>query len=263
LTPQADGDESDLLRQEQRPDGKFMGGTIMSVARLRTAIIFLALMLILPLVLAAQQPPQQPPGNPGAPMGTQPRPGKVFVSGENPAIRLLDKEGGTVLSMASFWRVNWSPVGFGHICYVTIGDEKAGGLRIALTDNEKVYNFITNDMFGKIAPEYKTRPFKVIKAVITTAKYTEKERVENCRSAEYNVDLVWGDLDAAAVFVDGQFADPTSPDTPFKVDWVRIPARSGQIIINGKESPGRVYPTGGGAVRGSTANVIFGEDWYQ
>ncbi|OFW09436.1 MAG: hypothetical protein A3H96_02030 [Acidobacteria bacterium RIFCSPLOWO2_02_FULL_67_36] len=59
--------------------------------------------------------------------------GKVFVSGENPVIRLLDKPSGTPLASASFWRIVWSPVGPGHVCYLTTGDGKSpDDLRIAL-----------------------------------------------------------------------------------------------------------------------------------
>ena len=53
--------------------------------------------------------------------------GKVYISGENPGIRLLDKEGGTALTAISFWRVIWSPEGPAHVCFVTTGDGKSTG----------------------------------------------------------------------------------------------------------------------------------------
>ena len=51
------------------------------------------------------------------------RPGAVIVSGENPYIRLLDKEGGRPLTTVSFWRIYWSPAGPGHICLPDRGRE--------------------------------------------------------------------------------------------------------------------------------------------
>ena len=54
------------------------------------------------------------------------RPGTVIVSGENPYIRLLDKEGGKPLTTASFWRIYWSPAGPGHICYLARRDRRTG-----------------------------------------------------------------------------------------------------------------------------------------
>ena len=86
--------------------------------------------------------------------------GTVFVSGENPVIRLLDKEGGTPLVVASFWRIIWSPVGAGHVCYITTGDGKSPeDLRIALVDNPKVLEFLTNEVLGSYDKTYHDRPF--------------------------------------------------------------------------------------------------------
>ena len=85
--------------------------------------------------------------------------GKVFVSGENPGIRLLDKENGTVLAAASFWRIIWSPVGPGHVCYLTTGDGKSpNDLRVALVDNQKLYEFLTSQILGTFNQSYVERP---------------------------------------------------------------------------------------------------------
>jgi hypothetical protein len=65
--------------------------------------------------------------------------GKVYVTGENPGIRLLDKEGGTVLTAVSYWRLIWSPAGPRHVAFVTTGDGKSpGDLRLAFVDNRKL-----------------------------------------------------------------------------------------------------------------------------
>lgn len=94
--------------------------------------------------------------------------GKVFVSGENPVIRLLDKPDGTPLAVASFWRIIWSPVGAGHVCYVTTGDGKSSGdLRVALVDNQKLFDYLTNDILGTYDKSYQERPFKTIQATFS------------------------------------------------------------------------------------------------
>jgi hypothetical protein len=96
----------------------------------RLAIVFLAAALLCTAAPATRA--QTPAGNQGGV-----KLGKVYVTGENPVIRLLDKEGGTPLTFASYWRIVWSPVGPGHVCYVTTGDGKSSAdLRIALTDNQ-------------------------------------------------------------------------------------------------------------------------------
>src|ERR1051326_7037379 len=91
--------------------------------------------------------------------------GKVYVTGENPVIRLLDKEGGQVLTNASYWRIVWSPSGPGHVAYVTTGDGKASGdLRMAFTDNRKLYDFLTREIMSVLDKTIPQRPFTVVEA---------------------------------------------------------------------------------------------------
>jgi hypothetical protein len=51
---------------------------------------------------------------------------KILVAGENPAITLRDKEGGAALTSVNFWRVHWSPVGSGAVCFVTVTGQGSG-----------------------------------------------------------------------------------------------------------------------------------------
>jgi hypothetical protein len=60
--------------------------------------------LIAPAVVRSQAQPQAPAA------ANTVRANRVFISGENPGIRLLDKAGGVALTQATFCRVHWSPV---------------------------------------------------------------------------------------------------------------------------------------------------------
>src|ERR1700677_297262 len=91
--------------------------------------------------------------------------GKVYVTGENPGIRLLRKEGGPVLTAVSYWRLIWTPAGPGHIAFVTTGDGKSpGDLRLAFVDNQKLYDFLTKEITTTTDPTFTTRPYTVIQA---------------------------------------------------------------------------------------------------
>src|ERR1044071_1955274 len=91
--------------------------------------------------------------------------GKVYVTGENPVIRLLDREGGEVLTNASYWRIVWSPHGAGHVCYLTTGDGKSSSdLRIAFVDNRKMYDFLTQEIMKVLDNSIAQRPFTVVQA---------------------------------------------------------------------------------------------------
>lgn len=188
--------------------------------------------------------------------------GKVFVSGENPGIRLLDKENGTVLAAASYWRIIWSPVGPGHACYLTTGDGKSpNDLRIVLVDNPKLHEYLTSQILGTFDKSYAERPFTVVPATFTTSGDLVKEWKEVCRSnnAKYTIELVWRDF-----YEPFQLDTPVGgPRNPFGVTSFFIPAKAAQVIVNGKSLPGNVYPVMRGPAQNSTAFLAFSESWVK
>lgn len=187
--------------------------------------------------------------------------GQVFVSGENPVVRLLDKENGTALATASFWRILWSPVGAGHVCYLTTGDGKsATDLRVALVDNPKVYEYLTNQVLGTYDKSYAERPFTVVSgATFASSGDLAKEWKETCRTERYNVELVWRDF-----YEPFQLDTPVGgPRNPFGVTSLFIPAKSAQVIVNGKPLAGNVYPQMRGPAQSSSAFLAFSESWIK
>lgn len=186
--------------------------------------------------------------------------GKVFVSGENPVIRLLDKPNGTPLAVASFWRIIWSPVGAGHVCYVTTGDGKSpGDLRVALVDNQKLFDYLTTDILGTYDKSYLERPFKTIQATFSKSGDALTDWKEVCRSEQYTVELVWRDFYPAF-----QLDTPTGgPRNPFGLTSLFIPAKSADLIVNGKKISGNVYPQMLGPAQGSSAFLAFSETWLK
>jgi hypothetical protein len=194
--------------------------------------------------------------------------GKVYVTGENPVIRLLDREGGQVLTAASYWRIVWSPHGAGHVCYITTGDGKSpGDLRIAFVDNRKMYEFLTQEIMKVLDNSIPQRPFTVVQATFddpgqgtfSDSGDTLSERKVALKSDRYTVELIWRD-----------FYEPFQLDTPvggspnpFGVTSLFIPAKSADVIINGKKSAGNVYPQKRGPAQSSTAFLAFSESWIK
>jgi hypothetical protein len=186
--------------------------------------------------------------------------GKVFISGENPVIRLLDKPNGTALAVASFWRIVWSPVGQGHVCYVTTGDGKSpNDLRVALVDNQKLFDYLTNDILGTYDKSYQERPFKTIRATFDKSGDALADWKEVCRSDQYTVELVWRDLYPAF-----QLDTPTGgARNPFGITSLFIPAKSADLTINGRKIAGNVYPQMRGPSQSSSAFLAFSETWIK
>lgn len=186
--------------------------------------------------------------------------GKVFISGENPVIRLLDKPNGTALAVASFWRIVWSPVGQGHVCYVTTGDGKSpGDLRVALVDNQKLFDYLTTDILGTFDKSYHERPFKTIRATFDKSGDALTDWKEFCRSDQYTVELAWRDFYPAF-----QLDTPTGgARNPFGITSLFIPAKSAGLTINGRKIAGNVYPQMRGPAQSSSAFLAFSETWIK
>jgi hypothetical protein len=223
--------------------------------RMTFALPFVAALpiLALPIAMAAQapaSPPQQP-----SPMASAPRPNKVYLSGENPVITLRDTPGGTTtVTQVSFWRIHWSPVGPGHVCFVTSGDAKSpGAIRVAIYDNKALLDYLTNDVMGTFNKAYLERPFTPIGGgTFPIGGDSIKERRESCLSDKYKVELVWRDLREPGLV---DILPGSRPTNPFGITYLRIPAGSGDVRINGTPAPGVLAP--------DVTFLAFGETWIK
>jgi hypothetical protein len=215
-------------------------------------VLALPIVALLPIALAAQSPaPAQQP----SPMASAPRPNKVYLSGENPVITLRDTPGGsTTVTQVSFWRIHWSPVGPGHVCFVTSGDAKSpGAVRVAIYDNKALLDYLTNDVMGTFNKAYLERPFTPIGGgTFPIGGDSIKERRESCLSDKYKVELVWRDLREPGLV---DILPGSRPTNPFGITYLRIPAGSGDVRINGAPAPGVLAP--------DVTFLAFGETWIK
>ena len=175
------------------------------------------------------------------------------------------RENGSVLTNVSYWRIVWSPAGAGQVCYLTTGDGKsAGDLRIALVDNRTLYDCLTREIMTTIDPSISQRPFTVVQATFNDpgegsfdAGGVMAGRTVTLKSPTYAVAFVWRD-----------FSEPYQIDltvgkesSRLAVTSLFIPAKSAEVVINGKKSAGNVYPTSG--IGRSSAFLAFSESWLK
>lgn len=195
-------------------------------------------MLALPLSSAAQEP----------------RPQKVFLSGENPYIALRAKTDGPAVARASFWRIHFSPVGTGHVCFVTVGEQgKAGAVRVALTDNAALTTYLVTEVLATFDKAYVDWPFTTVAgATFGRSGDARAEHRETCRAAGYDIVLTWRDLQTPGLV---DILAGSRPANPFGITYLRIPAGSATIAINGMPAPGASVPAG--------SFLAFGETWIK
>ncbi len=176
---------------------------------------------------------------------------QVHITGENPGLRLRDRQGGPVLAEMNYWRVAWSPMGTGHVCYLTTGDGKGkDDLRLVLTDNEKLAEFVTHETMAKLIPDFAAPPYKMVKATFGFGGDSLTERTERCTSDQYKVETTWRRLSP------GNYGEMRPPNG-FLMQFIIMVAGEGEIRLNGRKLPGAVYPEMGRP----NAYLAFAETW--
>jgi len=213
----------------------------------RPAFTVVALLVLGAWALAQTQGSR--PTAAGGPQG----PTRIHITGENPGIRLRDRQGGPILAQINFWRVAWSPVGTGHVCFVTTGDGRGlNDLRLALTDNERLADYVTHDTMAKLVPDFANPPYKAVRATFGFSGDSLNERTETCNSDRYKVAATWRGLS------DGNYGEMRPPNG-FLMQFIIMIANEGEIRINGKKLPGTVQPTTPGDI--PNAYLAFAETW--
>jgi hypothetical protein len=165
---------------------------------------------------------------------------KILVAGENPAITLRDKEGGAALTSVNFWRVHWSPVGSGAVCFVTVTEQGGGGLRVAVHDNPKVLDYVTKELMSSLMANFNTPPYTPVRGTIAQSGDTVNERRETCKSETHNIELVWRGF-SEPIWVD------IKPGANVLMTFTMVMASGADVIINGKKAPGGVFRGGPGS----------------
>lgn len=184
--------------------------------------------------------------------------GKVYVSGENPILRLALKEGEPFSTSISFWRIVYSPAGMGHICYVmsdiTGNGSSPDDIRAVFTDNEKLVEFMNKE----IPTGVPDNSYPVRKAHFAKAGDSLKEWVEVVQSDDCTIMLVWKD------FIEPFCMDTTTGgERPFGISSLCIPARIAEVHINGVKAAGQPIPEMRGKMQSSSARLWLSETWVK
>lgn len=169
-----------------------------------------------------------------------PGPGReIMVVGNNPAMTQRDQANGKVMSEVNFWRISWSPVGAGHVCFITIHEGKHKGVRIAIYDNEELLDYVTNDLMSTLLPTFNQPAYEPHKGTVTQSGDGKSSVTETCKSEKYNVELTWGGLQQPV------WAEWTpSPESIVEMTFAMVQASSTSIVVNGEKAPGAYFQSG-------------------
>lgn len=189
--------------------------------------------------------------------------GKVAVIGENPGIRLVAKDGAPPSTSVSFWRVFQSPAGEGHVCFVT-SDVAGDGptpddIRLAFTDNEKLAEYVAMQLMTAFDKAYGEKPFPIRRARFERKGDTTTAWTESLTADGYRIDLVWRDL-LEPFTIESKAG---VPHNPYTILSTFVPAKTAEVVINGRRAAGQATPRMRGTRQSSSAFLAFAETWLK
>ena len=207
-------------------------------------------------------PAQEPGPAPAKPAGDV-KNGRVAISGENPVINLSMTGAAPNSTSVSFWRVVYSPVGMGHVCYITAdltGDGPSkDDIRMAFTDNQDLFGYIDTAIMPMLTGAYRKDPVHSWPATFARSGDTRTAWKETITAEKFTVELVWKD------FIQPFLLDTPMGGTsnPYGITSMFLPARAADVIINGTRVAGQPYPRMRGTTPSSSAFLAFSETWVQ
>ncbi len=185
-------------------------------------------------------------------------PNRVIVTGENPFIRLSEKDGDPITTNASFWRILFSPAGPGHVLYLK--SELTDGEWRIFSDNIAMAKWLQSTVQGMLNPELADLSIPVTDADFNRSGDYRDFWTESLTSYDEEISLTW--------FAPGDpllvHTDPKSdPARPYGVCTVLVPVSGARVVVNGVQAKGSPFPREREGKPFSTCALAFSESWTE
>ena len=193
-------------------------------------------------------------------------PGVVDWTGQNPGI-LLKKGDGTFAAMALFFRVSWSPAGQGQvlILYGSPDDQEgtSDAPNLLISDNSELADYLMENFIRKLGAFRDAKAFGGLRRLPATAFRPDGDPMghrycETVASEGHTIQLVWEDLEKPLALELTPDQVGTGEHTMFTL---LVPARSAEILVNGRALPGKVGSRVQAGMETTTAFLYFSETW--
>ncbi len=185
-------------------------------------------------------------------------PHRVILTGENPFIRLSQKDGDPSTTDASYWRILFSPGGPGHVLYVK--SELTGGRWRIYSDNIAMARWLQKTVQGMLNAELKDTSIAVIDAEFAKEGDPRYFWTERVLTRDEEIALTWYDIGDPLMI----HTHPNQlPGRPYGVNTVLIPCASTRLTLNGAEAAGRNWPRVREGRPFSTSALAFSESWTE
>ena len=192
-------------------------------------------------------------------------PAQVDWSGENPCIYLKETDDGEFVTLATFFRVVWSPHGRGHACFLleapNAEDQSAN---ICLTDNEPLARWLASDFvqhFGAFRQAVGLRSARYLPLDrVSPSLEGRRSYTERCHGAGLEVSISWEHLGDAIMVELPREKSATSKHEMFSVV---VDAQAATVLVNGRQARGKPVPRDFFGHQSTTAFLAFSETWVR
>jgi hypothetical protein len=183
---------------------------------------------------------------------------RVVVTGENPFIRLSERDGDPNKTDASFWRIIFCPAGPGHVLYLK--SELTDNRWRIYSDNIAMARWLQSTVQGMLNAELADTAIPVIDAGFTKSGDARDFWTERVATRNDEISLTWYRIGEPLLI---HTQPNAAPDRPYGVCTVLIPALGARLSRNGVEAAGRPWPRQREGRPFSTCALAFSESWTE
>ena len=185
-------------------------------------------------------------------------PGNVQLTGENSFIQLAGAPDADPTTRLSHWRVLLSPVGAGHVLFLT--SELTDDEVVIYSDNIALARWLQEDIQGMMHAPFGDTSIPIVDAEFGKSGDVQSFWTETVASDEDDLYLTWYDFgDPFVVSVE----TGSNPNRPHGVYSCLVPARRVQVTINGDVASGASYPKDNSGKTSSTSCLALSETWLR
>jgi hypothetical protein len=183
---------------------------------------------------------------------------RVILTGENPFIRLSERDGDPNKTDASFWRIIFSPAGPGHVLYLK--SELTNSRWRIYSDNVAMTRWLQATVQGMLNAELKDTSIAVTDAAFSKAGDYRDFWTERLVAHGEEIALTWYRMGDPLMI---HTQPNATPDRPYGVNTVLVPALGARLTRNGVEAAGHPWPRQREGRAFSTCALAFSESWTE
>ena len=184
---------------------------------------------------------------------------RVIVTGENPFLRLSEKDGDPNSTDASLWRILFSPAGPGHVLYLK--SELTQDRWCIYSDNIAMARWLQQTVQGILTSDLKNLSIPVVDAAFSKSGDPHYFWTEHVTAHNAEIALTWHDI-GEPLLVHTRPNEEPNP-RPYGVCTVLVPALAARLTLNGTQAKGQPWKREREGRPFSTCALAFSESWTE